>query len=301
MSESKNLSKMKLSRDPEQFLAEERARKAHAEPGKTNAPLKLKAAAVSRTYVSSDADSIHIDDILEEAYRPEKKRARRASTIKYITIGCSIVLLFIVSAALTYGYAHVSQQWPTLYPLNWYLPFILSVALSVAAMVKAYQFMTRNHSSIALTITGLVIAAGLAHWNITILRVTSLSGDHLSSRGHWQPSNQTEMLITYEVNSLRGMPPATFTAPSASSYQKMFRSIPRSQWKQYFTQYLSHEELQKVTPINIDIKMREVSDRMARLHTEQWADFEAVYYDPPFKFKVLRWALYPYSYLFQQL
>lgn len=229
----------------------------------------------------------------------KKKRARRASILKSIAVVCAIVLLFIVSTGLTYGYAHVYQQWPTLEPLSWYLPFILSVALSVAALTKSYQFITRRRSSITLTITGLAIAAGLASWNITILRVTSLSGENLS--GHWQPSNQTEMLIAYEMNASRGIPPSSYTAPTVDSYQKMFRSIPRSQWQHYFKQYLSDEELQKVTPINIDINMREVSARMARIHAEQWTDFEAVYKNPPFDFKIKNWGLMPYTYILQRL
>ena len=301
MSEDKPRTKMKLSRTPEQFEAEEKARTANIEPEKPSPPLTLKGAETSRTYVSTDADDIRVDDILEDAYSPEKKRAHRASTRRSIAIICSIVLLFIASAGLTYGYAHVYRQLPILEPLSWYLPFILSVALSVAAMVKSYQFMTRKHSSLSLTITGLLIAAGLASWNITILRVTSLSGENLSGLGHWQPSNQTEMLIAYELNACRGIPTVTFTAPSADSYRKMFRRLPRSEWKQYFKQYLSHEEVQKVTPINIDIKMREVSERMARLHEEQWADFESVYSNPPFDFKVKQWALLPYRTILQQL
>ncbi|CAA6689876.1 MULTISPECIES: MerC domain-containing protein [unclassified Lentimonas] len=301
MPEENKRPKMKLSRAPEQLAAEEQARKANAEPEKPNAPLTLQHTEVSRTYVSTNADKIRIDDILEDAYSPEKKRARQASILRRIALTCAIALLFLVSAGLTYGYAHIYQQWPKLEPLSWYLPFVLSVALSVAALIKSYQFITRRRSSIALTITGLVIAAGLASWNLDILRVTSWSGDNLLGQGHWQPSNQTEMLIAYEINACRGIPPASFTAPSAASYKKMFRSMPRSQWQPYFKKYLTHEELQKTTPLNIDINMREVSSRMARLHAEQWADFEAVYKNPPFDFKVKQWALLPYSTILQQL
>ena len=104
----------------------------------------------------------------------------------------------------------------------------------------------------------------------------------------------TEALIAYELNTCRGINPSTYTSVSISRYQRMFKEMPRNQWKPYFQLYLSPQELNNVNAINMDKYMKIVAERMQARRSVQWAKFEALYKSPSFLFMIQQWALYPY-------
>jgi len=242
---------------------------------------------------TSNAPKLKVEQILEDAYAPDHKRLKRARRSKCLTSISIVAALFALSAYLTYAYAHVWKQWPQLEPTNWYLPFVISVVTSVAALVKSYQFLTKRHS-ISLMLTGICIAGGLASWNVNVLHVATQIGTSATGQGAWEPKDMTEALIAYELNTCRGINPSTYTSVSISRYQRMFKEMPRNQWKPYFQLYLSPQELNNVNVINMDKYMKIVAERMQARRSVQWAKFEALYKSPSFLFMIQQWALYPY-------
>lgn len=242
---------------------------------------------------TSTAPKLKVEQILEDAYAPDHKRLKRATQLKCLTSISIVAALFALSAYLTYAYAHVWKQWPQLEPTSWYLPFVISVVTSVAALVKSYQFLTKRHS-ISLMLTGICIAGGLASWNVNVLYVAAQTGTSATGQGAWEPKNMTEALIAYEFNTCRGISPSTYTSVSISRYQSMFKEMPRNQWKPYFQLYLSPHEFNNVNAINMDRNMQTVAKRMQARRSAQWTEFEALYKSPSLLFMIQQWALYPY-------
>jgi hypothetical protein len=201
--------------------------------------------------------------------------------------------LFGLLSILIYAYAHKLQQWPTLKPMDWYLPFLLSVALSTATLIKSYHFYVKKHS-LLLMISGICIAGGLTSWNLKVLHIATYTGQNASGLSVWEPKDMTEALIAYELNICRGTRPSSDTSVSSSRYQQMFKEMPRDQWKAYFKLYLNSSEMQSVNSINVHEMMKVVAARMYARRSAQWAEFQALYESPTFSFMIKQWALYPY-------
>lgn len=263
-------------------------------------PLTLRKADAAEPIEHTPAARIEIEDILEEAYAPDHERLKRAKRLSRINSISMVVGLFALSAFLTYAYAHILKQWPTLEPTNWYLPFIISVALSVAALIKAYQFFTKKHS-ISLMLTGLCIAGGLTSWNMTILHVASQTSSNALALGAWEPKDMTESLILNELNVCRGISSNAYTSASVSDYESMFHDMPRNQWKPYFQLYLSPSEFENINSINLDKNMHIVAGRMQAKRSQQWTELQALYESPTFFFMLKQWGLSPYTKVLQSL
>ena len=293
MPDKKKLPKFKLvERTDETKDTALRSTKSSSTPPKK--PLTLREVdASAHPHCTSNAPKLKVEQILEDAYAPDHKRLKRARRSKCLTSISTVAALFALSAYLTYAYAHVWKQWPQLEPTKRYLPFVISVVISVAALVKSYQFLTKRHS-ISLMLTGICIAGGLASWNVNVLHVATQIVTSATGQGAWEPKDMTECLIVYELNTCRGINPSTYTSVSISRYQSMFKDMPRNQWKPYFQLYLSPHELNNVNIINIDKYMKIVAERMQAKRSEQWAKFEALYKSPSFLFMIRQWALYPY-------
>jgi hypothetical protein len=293
MSDENEPKKFKLA--PRQNADEAAAkRNAHSNEEAPKKSLSLKATELTPKTPIDPSSRINVDAILEHAYAPDHKRLKRSKLLNRITSTATTLGLFCVSAGLTYAYAHLYKHWPELTPTIWYLPFVISVVFSVAAILKAYQFLKKRHS-LSLMTTGLGIAAALAYWNVTVLEVACMTGSNSASPRVWEPKDMTEALITYELNICRGKSPNATTYVSIDRYEAMFKNIPRNQWKSYFRLYLSPEEFSTVNVTNIDEKMHLVAGRMQAKQNKEWEDFKASYAAPSFTFRLKQIAVKPYT------
>lgn len=301
MSEEKKVQKFKLARNPDEVRPDEESLTPPAIPAKPKPPLTLKETETPKKYVSTDADDIRVTNMLDDAFEPDRERARRSSIIRGAVTTTVVLGIFLLSVGLTYSFAHILMQWPMLEPISWYLPFILSIACSVAALFKSYRILTCRRRSFTLAVTGVCLAVGLTYWNIQVLHVATHSGGKVAETQFWMPSTLTQRLMLYEINSCQGISSSSYATVTANDYKKIFRKMPRDQWEIHFRRYLFADEFSRVTPINIDDMMNLVTQRMEQNSTEGWDKLYAALEEPPFVFRMKQWILTPYTFLLKRL
>ena len=297
MEEPKKIKKYKLSRS-EESRAEEPA-KPKVEPKEAKQSLTLGKPHSDETYIpSGEGHDNDVEDYLEEAYCADKETNRLKQRRQKIQLIGVLLGLVTLSVVLLFGYAHALKQWPMLEPKTWYLPFVLSALLSLYMIVRGYLYL-KHSRSVALFSFGIAAAIALAIWNAEVLRVTAQADVYSPSNIFWQPENVHEMLIAYEVNRARGLPPTVQPYKSAplEQYKAEFRAIPRTEWKDYFSAYLSADELEKVTIMNIDDTMIRVSGRMQEARAAVWDEFLELYNSPTLGFRLQKLGVSPYKLL----
>ncbi len=265
-------------------------------------PLSLGDPHVSQPYVSPGNLENDVEDYLEDAYGPERDEARRVRRWELVQNVASLLTLLFVSALLLIGYAHIIEQWPPLEPASWYVPFMLSVALSIYLCIRAYLYL-KHARSYSLFAFGIAAAVGVGYWNVEVLRVASQAEMYSPTNGLWVSESRHEMLIAYEVNDCRGVAASfkPYQSVSFDQIRQQFRAMPRSEWKPYFRRYLSADELARVNSVNIDDHMFLVSERTQKARATAWESFGELYANPTFVMRLKQWAIYPYKLMLKRL
>jgi|GEM_PF-2279064 len=240
-------------------------------------------------------------DMLDDAYGSETRTRRRNNLITQINrISTSVFAIFLFFAS-TLAYAHAYKGWPRLEPTNWYLPFLLSAALSAWLCLKSISLWKDRDGSLALT--GLLIAGSVVYWNTYVLEYATYGERIKPSNGLWAPKNVDDLLITTEFNALRGVSKskAAYNELPTKAYYKAFNSITLENWRPLFKRFLSPEEIQQVNRINIQDNMYLVVERMREKRVATWDSLEEQLENPEFKFRLRQVLLEPYTWLLSYL
>ncbi|MGJ8649628.1 MAG: hypothetical protein ACSHX4_04655 [Opitutaceae bacterium] len=302
MPDDKTFPTFKLSRKPNDRTKTDESAKAESDAEAKKTPLSLLVGKSVEPDKPSNQEVTSVEQILEAAYAPDRERSKWAKRNKRIVTISILLAVMLLSTFLTFGYAHLWQKWPLLQPVSWYIPFILSVVISVYFCIKAYALFSKERSH-SLAITGICAALGLAYWNVTVLDYTTHPEARAPTNCFWEPQDMSEMLLAYELNACRGWSTntATYKDISLEDYRTAFHALPVPEWKSYFKTYLSADELSKVTTININKNMNVVAERMQQRRTEIWTEFDELYKKPPFLLKLKQLALAPYTWVLKLL
>lgn len=297
MDEPKKIKKFKLS---EKEAEELQPAKPELEPKKS---LTLGAPHSEGTYIpSGEGHGNDVEDFLEEAYCTDRENASRERRRRKIKLVAVILGLVAISITVLLGYAHTIKQWPVLEPRTWYLPFILSVLVSLYLVIRSYLYL-KHSRSVVLFAFGIIAALAIAIWNAEVLRVAALDDEFSPSNALWLPDDRYEMLIAYEVNHARGLGAGVqpYQSVTVEQYKKLFRAIPRSEWESYFQVYLDPTELEKVTIVNIDDTMVRVCGRMQEARVAAWDEFQELYNNPTLGFRLVKLGVSPYKLLLSHI
>ncbi|MEN8660924.1 MAG: hypothetical protein ABF330_00350 [Lentimonas sp.] len=267
-----------------------------------NLKLAVREGEPQQPHPSKQSDNIEVKHMLDVAYAPDKERTRQSNRTRRIWKVNLTLGAIALSTCLIFAYAHVWQKWPLLETATWYLPFLVSLLVSLYACYKAVS-MFNEERNYAMTVTGICIAGALTYWNALVLDVTAQPDIYAPNSILWEADSDTEKLLAYEINSCRGWgtTPGPYIQVNIENYKSTFRALPRDEWKQYFNLHLSEEDLSKTTTINIDEKMRLVSEQMLRKRVQVWNNFDAQYREPNYLFKLKRALVLPYVFAFKHL
>ncbi|MGZ0706817.1 hypothetical protein ACWPKO_00590 [Coraliomargarita sp. W4R53] len=261
-------------------------------------PLELRKAS---PHIKSEDSMQSTSDMLEDAYGAEtrtRQRSQLIALINHIFISLLVIALFIAG---TLAYAHVYKGWPRLEPTNWYIPFMLSAALSAWLCLKSAKLWDDRDRSLALV--GVLLAGVVAYSNAYVLEYAA-SGDRIKpSNGLWAPADVNDLYITAEFNALRGVghSKAAYTSLPSKAYYKAFNAITRDQWRPHFERFLSPEEMSQLNSINIHDNMYLVVERIREKRVTIWEELEEQQLQPDFEFRVRQILLTPYTRLLSYL
>ncbi|MGJ8653509.1 MAG: hypothetical protein ACSHX8_09575 [Opitutaceae bacterium] len=299
MEDKNNATKFKLSKKPEVESPD-----ASDIPEASNQPRKLRVRPTTPIVPqpTNESEEITVHEILNEAYAPDREKARRVKRnelSKNITFVLGLAALAVV---LTFGYAHFWNQWPIVQPISWYAPFIISLAVSLYMVIRGI-YVFKSARTVSMLVTGITLAGALSYVNIVVLGVTAQSDHYAPDNCLWEAEDSLEMLLAYEINACRGwaQSPSVYTSISMNQYKEVFRALPRTEWKPYFKKHLTSEELQKTNSINIDERMRVVASRMLEARANTWNEFNTQYEELPIELRMKRWLILPYTAAFKLL
>ena len=299
MEDKNNAPKFQLSKKPEVESPE-----ASDMPEAPSEPRKLTVRSTPQVTPkpADESEKITVHELLDEAYAPDREKARRVKNIqlsKNITFLLGLVTLAVV---FTFGYAHSWNQWPIVQPMSWYAPFIISLAVSLYMVIRGI-YIFKSVGKVSMLVTGITLAGALSYVNIVVLGVTAQSDHYAPDNCLWEAEDSLEMLLAYEINACRGwgQSPNVYTSISMNQYKEVFRALPRTEWKPYFKKHLTSEELQKTTSINIDERMRLVASRMQEARANKWNEFNTQYEELPIELRMKRWLILPYIAAFKLL
>lgn len=298
MEDPKQFTKYKLSRKLEE--EEVQPAKPEQEPKKS---LTLGTPHSEGTYIpAGEGQGNDVEDFLEEAYSTDRENTQRQRSRQKAKLVGVVLGLVIASVLLLLGYSHALQQWPVLEPRTWYLPFVLSVLLSLYLLIRSYVFL-KDSRSVVLFAFGIVAALAIAIWNAEVLRVTAQDDEYSPSNALWLPDNTHEMLIAFEMNRVRGLGATVqpYQSVTVDQYKKLFRAIPRSEWEVYFRIYLEPAELEKVNLVNVDDTMVRVCGRMQEARVAAWNEFQELYNNPTLGFRLVKLGVSPYKLILSYL
>jgi len=257
-------------------------------------PLGLKAKSEKR---SDEEVMTSTDEILEDAYGASTRRRRRRE--RMAAFGKLVLSLLFAAAAIaaTFIYAHKYESWPVLQSVNWYLPFALSAAFSAWICLQSLHFW--RHQNRWLAIFGIFLAGLLCHGNLYLFEQASHSPATRSMRALFSPLELKELYVTAEFNALRSIPATrqSYTGFSDKEYKEAFRSISRDQWRPIFQQFLSADEMRRVTSLNINDTLDLVIQRLEARRVEAWDSLAETVESPPLEFKILEAFVAPYTWL----
>jgi hypothetical protein len=293
-----NLPKYKLARRAESEEVPQPPEESYKEKEAEIRPLEL---SQKSEQILEDEPMDSTADMLEDAYGAETRARRgreRMKLLNRITVAITTVFLF---SAGTLAYAHAYEKWPPLQPTNWYLPFLLSAALSAWFCTKSIRFWEDRGKSSA--VFGILAAGLLVYWNLHILEYAAKIERLSPNNGLWAPTDMEDLFITSQLNALRGISPNknAYTRLPEEAYQRAFNSIPREDWRPYFKQHLNAEEMQQVTRVNIQEKMYTVVERIRETREKTWEALEAQLKQPEFEFRIQQALLKPYTWLLSYL
>jgi hypothetical protein len=240
-------------------------------------------------------------EMLEDAYGDENRARLRKDLLKKLNSISVLIVCIALFCAGTLAYAYAYKGWSHLTPTNWYLPFFLSTSLSAWVCIKAINLWEDRERWLA--ITGLVIAGLLTYWNVYIFQYATNSENILPSNGLWAPTDINDLLITTEINALRGVGKnkANYTELSNKEYYKAFNSTAHANWKPLFQRFLSSEEIKKVNSINIQNNMHLVVERMKEKRASTWDQLQEQIDQPEFEFQVRQKLIGPYTWALSHL
>lgn len=289
---SDDLPKYKLrKRAPER--PEEAMKAAEADPA-AKQPLGLKAKCEK---LSEEEAMTSTDEMLEDAYGASTRRRRRRERLG--AFGKSVFALIFAAAAITatFLYAHKYEGWPVMQPMDWYLPFALSAALSAWICLQSFHFW-RDRSR-WLAIFGILLAGLLCKGNLFLLERASFSAVPGPMRALTSPLELNQLYVTVKFNELRSIPATkqSYTGFSNGEYREAFQSISRDQWRPIFKQFLSADEMRGVTNLNMDDKLNLVIQRLEVSRVEAWNLLAETVESPPLEFTALEAFVAPYIWL----
>ncbi|TVP77951.1 MAG: hypothetical protein EA353_09365 [Puniceicoccaceae bacterium] len=271
------------------------------QPAQEDAPAKPLELRREQTLKVNDPQLTQAKEMLADAYGAEmraERRRKRIKTIKGFTLLFSAIIAFF---AATLAYAHLFAGFPILKPLEWYLPFFLSAALSAWLCLKSLKFW--QDQSLLLAIFGILTAGALAYWNVYVLRYAVADEHFKPSNELWAPTGVYDLYFVSEVNSLRGVAKSktAYTQLSLDSYKSAFHAISRNDWRPYFLLYLSPDEMQRVNVTNINQMMHLTANRMKEKRATTWDELLEELAEPAFEFEITMYLLRPYTWILSYL
>lgn len=241
------------------------------------------------------------EDMLASAYGAEKKRLRRQAAIRWLKrVAIRIVLILVIFAASLF-YAHRIEEIPVLRPFSWYLPFLLSAALTAWFGIQSAKFWDQAYQLLA--VFGIAFAGALIFWNIHVLGYAASEKQNRPSIRLSVPESVHDLYFTGEFDALRGIPKkkSAYARIPSDAYRRAFYAIPREEWRGHFQRYLSAAEMDTVNVTNIDAMMHEVARRIALARDKRLDRMEALIEESSLNFKIQQALLRPYTWLIEYL
>jgi len=228
--------------------------------------------------------------------RQQLRRRRIRETLLF----CSIMIVMVLG---TLFYAHILRGWPIVTPSIWYLPFAIVATISGLLVHRGLRIFIRE-KSVSMLVFGILAACALTYWNVLILETTAKIELFSPSDPFWRVTNKDRLLRIYEINVVRtgSTGVAIYSSLSQSDYIQAFREMPKDEWRPHFQQYLTADELDRVSVTNIEDLMRTVTERMRAERSKTWNDFNGwALNEPSFLVRLKRWLIRPYTFVLEKL